>query len=166
MAGRAGRGAVPPDGEAEPGAQLVRVDLAGRHATVTRHAGERLRVDRALPAGAHLSVDLAEPHRPFLELAEIVVAPDGRDAAAVLATLPGCLLATGPLGDGSWLVAGPDGLAVRVAGAGRVGASVVHAWLAAGRDPAELPGPFEVTTGGRTRTVTVRASPPPAAHRP
>ncbi len=64
---------VPPDVKREPDAQLMRVELADRHAMITRRPAELVRIARGMPRGAHLSVDVAEPYRVFLELAEIVV---------------------------------------------------------------------------------------------
>jgi hypothetical protein len=149
---------VPPDIEREPGAQLVRVDLTDLHAVITRNPAELVRVAQGVPHGAHLSVDVAEPYRAFLELAEIVVVPDARDATPVLAGMPGCLLAVGMLGARSWLVTDANGLAVWCTGDAayaRVCASVVHAWLAAGRDPSDLRGELSLAMGGRTHIVTV-----------
>ncbi|MQA10580.1 MAG: hypothetical protein GEU98_18900 [Pseudonocardiaceae bacterium] len=149
---------VPPDIEREPGAQLVRVELTERRAVITRYPAELVRVAHGMPRGAHLSVDVTEPYRVFLELAEIVVVPDARDAAAVLASMPGCLLAVGMLDARSWLVIDATGLEVRCTGdaaLARVCASVVHAWLTSGRDPEELRGALSLGLGAGTHVVTV-----------
>jgi hypothetical protein len=153
---------VPPDVEREPGAQLVSVELAGRQAVITRHPAELIRVAHGVPRGAHLSVDPAQAYRVFLELAEIVVVPDARDAAAVLRSLPGCLLAVGLLADRSWLVTDGAGLDVRCTGdpaLARVCASVVHAWLREGRDPRELRGELSLVLGGRRHVVHLAPDP-------
>jgi hypothetical protein len=148
---------VPPDGDREPGAQLLRVELTGRHATVTRHPAELLRIENRLPDGTHLSVDLAEPYRAFLELADVVVVPDARDAAAVLSAMPGCLLAAGAIDRRSCLVVDTSGTAIRfTTDLARVCAAVVHTWLTEGRNLADLAGDLSVTLGATTHVVTAQ----------
>ncbi|WP_139191069.1 hypothetical protein [Actinokineospora iranica] len=152
---------VPAEPPVEPGAHLVRVDLLGgldAAARVTRRPAELLRLTGSLPEGTHLSVDADEPYRRFLDLAEIVVAPDGRDAAEVLAALPGALLATGPVAGGDWLVVGAGDRTLRFTGAGdagRVCASFVHAWLTDNRSVDTIPTEVSLTLGTRVLTVTV-----------
>ncbi len=82
----------------------------------------------------------------MLDLAEIVVVPDARDAGEILASMPGCLLATGPLDAESWLIVDAAGVEYRCQGDGRLGASVVHAYLDAGLS---VPDEVSVRVGGR-----------------
>lgn len=131
---------------ADAGAHAVRVDIAGGAATVTRYPAAI-----PLPEGSRLCVDLHEPWRRMLDLAEIVVVPDARDAAETLASMPGCLLATGPLDAESWLVVDSAGVEYRCRGVdGRLGASVVHAYLDAGLS---VPDEVSVRVGGRVVSV-------------
>ena len=90
-------------------------------------------------------VDTDEPYRRWLELADIIVLPEAADIPAVLAAMPGCLLATAPVKEElsaigrsarerPWVVRLRDGTGVRFAmGAvdGRLCASIVHTWLTA-----------------------------------
>lgn len=144
----------------------VGIDLGGDHpeATVTRFAASALSHDHNRHMNGHLVIDVDQPRRRWLRLAEIVVneAPHG-DAAgwmsAALAALPGCSLATAPLPDGAWAVRTRDGRTVRFEsvpdGVGRVCASVVHGWLTAGHDLEALPGKVSVSIGGRGHVVSV-----------
>ncbi|WP_130348298.1 hypothetical protein [Herbihabitans rhizosphaerae] len=141
-----------------PGAQVVLAEPHGADVRITRYPAELMNVDGRLPPGCHLRVDLHEPQRRMLDLAEIVVVPDGRDAAAVLASMPGCLLATGPVGTDRWLVTDTDGATLLFRGTiddGAVWASVLHAWLDAGHSHTDLPDRLSATVGRRRYTATV-----------
>jgi hypothetical protein len=144
---------VPPDDHNTAGAQVVTVELTDDGARITR----RPALDDTVPPGAHLSVDLVGSRRRMLDLAEVVVVPDATDATTVLSRLPGCLLATGPTASGTWLVVTTFGDRLEFSGLpGRVIASVVHAWLAAGREVAEFPERMSLRLGRAVHEVTCR----------
>jgi hypothetical protein len=154
--------AVPvPVGETrEVAAQLVRAELVGDAAVeITRYPAELLCAKGFLPAGTHLVSNTDEPTRRTLELAEIIVVPSSSDAAAVLRSLPGCALATGRRPNGEWEVVTPKGQHVTFDGMaqdGRLCASLVHAWLADGRELGDLPPRMSVRYGPRHTEVAIR----------
>jgi hypothetical protein len=113
--------------------QWVRVesDTADRAVVVRFPADLR----RASPPDSHLVVGVDTPDATLLESAEIVVHDDAGDAerwiAAMFDALPGLGCASMPDHSGRWLVGTRDGSLLAFTGpaqAGRVWASVVHAW--------------------------------------
>lgn len=113
--------------------QWVRVefDTPGR-ATVIRFPVD---LRRGTPPDSHLVVGVDTPDATLLESAEIVVQDHAGDAepwiAAMFDALPGLGSASMPDHLGRWLVGTRDGALLAFTGptrAGRVWASVVHAW--------------------------------------
>ena len=152
---------VPPSEPASVGAQLVEVRLTSTSETnvrcdVSRFPADLLRTRDSAPAGAHLSVDTSEPYRNWLELADIMVLPTAADITPVLATMPGCLLATAPVGAGEWVVKLHDGRGIRFRSVtidGRICASIVYTWLSAGKRLESFPQQLSVWTGFTLSTL-------------
>ncbi|WP_152552135.1 hypothetical protein [Actinokineospora spheciospongiae] len=143
-------------------ATIVAVTEDSAEVELVRYPAPRL--EDWVGGSAHLVVGLAEPYRRWLDLAEVVVVDRSpADAAAVLASLPGCLLAA--VSDGPPTVLTADGTRVRfteVTGDGdphpetaALCASAVHCWLVDGRALAELPRLLRLWVGGRVRRVEV-----------
>ncbi|WP_216212471.1 hypothetical protein [Amycolatopsis aidingensis] len=163
----------------EPGAQLVRAEprpdgAGGLTATVRRYPAEALAEPAHAPADAHLVVSTSEPNTRLLDLADVLVHEGSAEAAewikGTLAALPGCALAMAPAGERDWLVGGAACSPVRlteVTGRAALFASVLYAWLAAGRSLAELPERLSLRVAGREYSARLsRAHPagpaPPA----
>jgi hypothetical protein len=138
--------------------QWVAVELdAPDRARVVRFPAD---LRRASPPDSHLVVGVDTPNAAVLESAEIVVQDHAGDAerwiAAMFDALPGLGSASMPDHDGRWLVGTRDGDLLSFTGparAGRVWASVVHAWqLAATAFAARV----TVTLAGEDFTAEVR----------
>ncbi|MEV1120959.1 hypothetical protein AB0I91_38400 [Actinosynnema sp. NPDC049800] len=157
----------------EPGVRTIpvaRVDappVVHQWVAVELDAPDRARVvrfpvdlRRASPPHSHLVVGVDTPDAAVLESAEIVIQDDAGDAerwiAAMFDALPGLGSASMPDHSGRWLVGTRDGALLGFTGpapAGRVWASVVHAWhLAATAVPARV----TVVLGGEEHTAEVR----------
>ena len=149
---------IPHAAQRAVGAQLVRAELMDdKSVLITRYPVSALDPAEGLPTGTHLVTHSEQPVRRHLELAEIVVVSRSAVAVEVLRGLPGCALATARESDGTWVVITPGGDRVRADGllgtAGRLAASVVHAWLAAGRPLDELPSRMGVQRGSQCSEV-------------
>ncbi|QWF82706.1 hypothetical protein [Amycolatopsis sp. CA-230715] len=95
-----------------PRARLARVETVRHHAKaldlrLTRHAVDTLYDPTWSAEPAQLVVHIDEPEATLLELADVVVHDDPRDAGRwlteTLHALPGCTIAAAGLPDGSWL---------------------------------------------------------------
>ncbi|MEV2225097.1 hypothetical protein AB0E01_35260 [Nocardia vinacea] len=146
-----------------PDSHLVVAELGtDRTATITRFPAERLRFDSATPRGAHLAIGVDEPRRRWLELADIAIGTTGSDTqewiTATLASLPGCALASAPLGDRRWLLGNDANEFFTVNGSDipcRMFASVAYQWLVAGGNANGLAGHWRIHCAGRTHRVDV-----------
>lgn len=108
------------------------------------------------PPGAHLVVDEREPEERLLELGDIVLC-DGDRLADTLARYPGCDLVAAEQSPGETLVLRRDGTRLRLSGADAgTHASIVYAWLADGRSPAELPPACDLLVGPTRRRVSIK----------
>ncbi|OKI36598.1 hypothetical protein A6A25_21225 [Saccharothrix sp. CB00851] len=156
-----------PEVRTVPVARVPTAPVVHQWVTVELDAPDRARVvrfpvdlRRASPPDGHLVVGVDTPSAVVLESAEIVVQDHAGDArrwiAATLDALPGLGSASMPDETGRWLVGTRDGALLAFTGpspAGRVWASVVHAWqLAAVAFPARV----TVTLGGEEFTAEVR----------
>ncbi|MGH3722465.1 MAG: hypothetical protein ACRDRI_27255 [Pseudonocardiaceae bacterium] len=154
---------VPPETGRALGSHLVHVQLThvtegDVHAEIVRYPADLLRAAEPIPPQAHLVVDTGEPHRRWLELADIVVVPQPADALPTLAAMPGCLLATAPQDAHDWVVVLRAGRSVRfreVALDGRICASILHAWLTEGHELDALAGRVSVALGATQGTMDV-----------
>jgi hypothetical protein len=136
-------------------ATLVSASWTGGTVRVVRHPAAVALADPS--PGTHLVADECEPEERLLELGDIVFCHGDDRLAETLARYPGCDLVAAEHTPGETLVLRRDGTRLRLSGAeAGVHASIVYAWLAAGRRPAELPPECELLIGAARHPVSLK----------
>ncbi|WP_329321024.1 hypothetical protein [Streptomyces sp. NBC_01262] len=150
--------------------------LGAGEVSVTRYADPRFEPTGAGEAHTAVHEDTLDPG--LLSLADVIfrygspddprLGPPEYWTAEVLERHPGCALAAYVTGAGSCVVRTRDGALLRLAADPQAAdpaayASALHAWLALGKDPADLAGGLTVWTGQTAHQVSVTpAEPGPA----
>jgi hypothetical protein len=153
-----------PDG-CIPSAAWVSAEFAADQSVhLTRWPADVTVTRRRVPhaADTHLVVHSDHPRRDLLTNAAIVVhrTEPGRsntDLTEILRSHPVCSLAVAADGTDTWIIRHRDGgtVTVRTTVSPIVGASVIYAWLMAGKPWTSLPGSHPITIGTRRSTVQI-----------